>query len=178
MLTIATDGVHISMLDATGDDTVVFRRGVVDGRAFSRVLPFEVWPAELVALFLGVAPAAGASARQLAIDPKTVTYSVGVKEPNGRSSVLTARLADDALVRWRSWGPDGEALFDAEYSDFRPLGGVPFAHRLQLTLPKLDGAERSIVFSAKEIEVNGAPYDPRAFNLATPAGMSVQPMTP
>jgi hypothetical protein len=177
MLTLATDGVYLTMLDATDEAGPVFRRGVVDGRAFSRVLPFEVWPAELVALFLGVAPVAGASARQLAIDEKAVTFSIGLKEPNGRSSVLTARLVDDALVRWRSWDPDGNELFDAEYGDFKEAGGVPFAHRITLTLPELDGSKRSVVFQAKEIEVNGAPYDPRAFALATPPGMTAQPLS-
>jgi hypothetical protein len=177
MLVLATDGVHLAILDATQDSGVTFRRGIVDGKSFSTLLPFDVWPQELVALLLGVAPAAGALPRQLGIDEAAGTYSVGLLEPGGRVSVVEARASDDALVRWRRFGKGGKPLFDARYEDIRATGDVGFAHRLRLKTPAPDGGEHALRFEAVEIEVNGEPYDPRAFDLTPPPGVRVLPLS-
>lgn len=177
MLLLVTDGVHLSILDTSQDSGPIFRTGVVDGSAFRHLLPFDVWPQELVALFLGVAPAAGALPRQLGIDERAGTYSVGLLEPGGRISVVDARLSDDALVRWRALDKTGRLLFDATYSDFEEMGGVTFAKRMRLALPDVDGGEQALRFEALDVEVNGEPYDPRAFELSPPPGVPVLPLS-
>jgi hypothetical protein len=176
MLVLATDGVFLTILDSTQETGPVFYRGVVDGRAFARVLPLEVWPSELVALFLGVAPVAGSQASQLIIDDKARTYAIGLREPNGRASVITARADDDALVRWQSYDASGTLLFDARYEDHVEQDGIAFAKTLRLSLPSEGETERTVRFEAKEVEFNGAPFDARAFALEPPPGMPVRPL--
>lgn len=177
MLVLATDGVRLSGFDATREGGPVFLRDTVDGRTFERLVGLEIWPQDLVALFLGVPPAAGATARQLAIDEKARTYQVGVLEPQGFASVITARLEDDAMVRWQRYDKDGQPLFDARYSDLEVRGGVPFAHTLRLELPgSNEESPRAVRFEAKDIEVNGAPFDPAAFDIQPPPGVTPKPL--
>lgn len=176
MLVLATDGVFLSGYDATGGSPV-FLKDAVDGRTFERLVGVEIWPQDLVALFLGVPPAAGADARQLAIDEKARTYQLGVVEPQGFVSVITARLEDDAMVRWQRYDASGSPLFDARYSDFEVRGGVPFAHTVRLELPGArEGATRGVRFEAKDVEVNGAPFDPAAFRIPPPPGVTPRPL--
>lgn len=178
MLVLATDGVFLSGYDATGG-APVFLKDVVDGRTFERLVGIEIWPQDLVALFVGVPPAAGADARQLAIDEKARTYQVGLVEPQGVVSVVTARLEDDAMVRWQRYDEGGALVFDARYSDFEVREGVPFAHKLRLELPgSRDEAPRAVRFEAKDVELNGAPFDPAAFRIAPPPGVTPRPLSP
>ncbi len=198
MLVLATDGVFLSGFDATGPAGPIFLKDVVDGRTFERLVGVEIWPQDLVALFLGVPPAAGAEARQLAIDEKAGTYQVGLIEPQGFASVVTARLTDDAMVRWQRYDAEGHALFDAQYSDFEysdfehsdfqrsdlqphdleVRGGVPFAHKLRLELPgSREDAPRAVRFEAKDIELNGAPFDAAAFRIEPPPGVQPRPLS-
>jgi hypothetical protein len=175
MLVLATDGVVLSLLDLAAQGGPVFARGPVDGRAFESVLPLEIWPQDLVALFLGVAPAAGAEARQLAVDARAGTYDLGLLEPQGYVSVVTARIEDDSLLRWRRFEGAGELVFDARYADLRLHDGLAVAEQMRLFLPGgTEDAPRSVRFEARDIEVNGAPIDPGAFRLEPPPGIPVR----
>lgn len=177
LLVLATDGVFLSGYDASSG-SVVFLEDAVDGRTFERLVGLTIWPQDLVAVFLGVPPAAGAEARQLAIDERARTYQVGLVEPQGFVSVVTSRLEDDAMVRWQRYDREGQLLFDARYSDFEVRGGVPFAHNLRLELPGSDeAAPRAVRFEARDVEVNGAPFDPAAFRIPVPAGVTPRPFS-
>lgn len=177
MLVLATDGVFLSGYDATSG-ALVFLHDTVDGRTFERLVGIAIWPQDLVSLFLGVPPAAGAEARQLAIDERARTYQVGLVEPQGFVSVVTARLEDDAMVRWQRYDREGRLLFDARYRDIEVHEGVPFAHELRLELPGSEEASpRGIRFEARDIEVNGEPFDPAAFRIPVPPGVTPRPLS-
>lgn len=179
MLVLATDGVFLTGFDATQDGGPIFLKDAVSGRTFERLVGLEIWPQDLVAVFLGVPPAAGADPRQLAIDEKKGTYQVGLVEPQGLVSVITARLSDDAMVRWQRYSRAGDLLFDARYGRFEERGGIPFAHTLRLELPgSREEAPRAVRFEAKDIEVNGEPFDPAAFSIPPPPGVVPRPLTP
>lgn len=178
LLVLATDGVFLSGYDASSGSPV-FLRDAVDGRTFERLVGLPIWPQDLVALFLGVPPAAGAEARQLAIDERARTYQVGLVEPQGYVSVVTARLEDDAMVRWQRYDRSGEPLFDVRYEDLKVREGVPFAHNVRLELPgSSESSPKAVRFEARDIEVNGAPFDPAAFEIPVPPGVTPRPLSP
>lgn len=175
MYVLATNGVTVTVLDATAAGGPAFFAGPVDGDALAALLGLDLWPHEAVALFLGVAPAPGAEPVKLEIDPQAGTYTLALEEPRGRLSVVTARLEDDALLAWTGYGPEGAKLFTMRYDELRPEGDVPFPHRWDLRVFTPDG-ERGVRFDAKQIEVNGPPADPALFRLEAPPGVPVRPL--
>jgi hypothetical protein len=175
MQVFATDGVTMTVFDSTHPEGPRFYRGPVTGDALSGLFPVEVWPQDVVALFLQIAPAAGAQARELAVEPKKGSYQVGLLEPSGHVSVVDARLDDDALLRWRRYSGDGALLFDATYEDIRPVADVPLAHRIRLLVPSED-QEARVVFELREPVLNGPELDPALFELQAPPGFATYPL--
>lgn len=173
---LATDGVSATVLDATRPEGPAFFAGPVNGAVLEGLLGVELWPHEVVALLLGIAPAPGAEPIKLEIDARDGTYTLTLAEPRGRLSVVTARREDDALLAWRAFSEAGEPLFTARYQNLSAAGGHGFPRRWELTFQTPEGP-RSVVFEARELEVDGAAFDPRLFRLEPPPGLPVRPLS-
>ena len=171
LLVFATEGVTATVLDGTGKSGPVFYKGPVSSSLLSTFLRTPLWPAEVVSLFLGIAPVAGAKAEQMAIDDEKGTYSLALRPRRGDVSVVTARLVDDALEKIEVYGSDGKLRYRMTYSDFRPVGELTFAHRWFFEAATPEGTLEGVHFAAEEVEFNGARFDDRAFALQIPDGV-------
>lgn len=171
LLVFATDGVSATVLDGTNEAGPAFYKGPVTSKLLSTFLRTPVWPHEVVALFLGIAPVAGAKAEQIAIDEDTGTYSLALRPRRGDVSVVTARLQDDALTKIETFDADGTLRYRMTYSDFRPQDGISFAHRWTFEATTDTGKVEGIHFVAEDAQFNGERFDDRAFALQLPPGM-------
>lgn len=176
---LATDGATISGFDATRPTGPRWFDEPADGATFGQLLGVSLWPADLVAMLLGVAPAAGSEALQLALNERRGTYELGLREPRGTLSIVTARRGDDCLLRWRRYDASGTLLFDVEYEGLSPLGGTTIARELVIRLPEgSDEVPAALRLIGRELELNGAPFPDAAFRLHPPAETEEVPFTP
>ncbi|MFZ9886258.1 MAG: hypothetical protein ACO3JL_02045 [Myxococcota bacterium] len=176
---LATDGATLTGFDATSPTGPRWFSGPADGTAFGELLGVSLWPNDLVALLLGIAPAAGSEALQLAVDTRRGTYEVGLREPQGTLSIVTARVYDDCLLRWRRYEPSGALLFDVLYESLLPVGDTTLGTELIVRLPNASDEVPGVLrLSGREMEINGLPFPEEAFRLAPPARTQVEPLTP
>lgn len=171
LLVFATDGVSATVLDGTNEAGPAFYKGPVTSKLLSTFLRTPVWPHEAVALFLGIAPVAGAKAEQIAIDEDTGTYSLALRPRRGDVSVVTARLQDDALTKIETFDSDGTLRYRMSYADFRPQDGIAFAHQWTFEVTTESGSVEKIHFVAEDAQFNGERFDDRAFALQLPPGL-------
>jgi hypothetical protein len=179
MQMLVTDGTVVTVFDATQGGPI-FRRGAVNARAVSLLLPIPLWPHEVVQVFLA-RPPPGIRGRLVGVDEKQGTYDVWF-EPAGEAPFqLTVRAADDAIVRWQHFKRDGRALLDVSYGDLKSvaLGGgrgeavLPFAW--SLTLVDREPKE-TLLFTATDVIFNGPPLPEDAFRLDPPANVPLLPL--
>lgn len=176
---LATDGATVSGFDATSPTGPRWFHEPVDGATFGHLLGISLWPADLVAVLLGVAPAAGSEALQLALDEQRGTYEVGLREARGTLSIVTARRSDDCLLRWRRYDAAGVLLFDVEYESLAPLGDTTVARELVIRLPQAsDEVPAALRLKGRELELNGAPFPEEAFRLHPPAQTGGETVAP
>lgn len=171
LYTFATDGAIATVWDNTSGGAPLFYRGAIDGDALGVLLGFSIWPADAVALLLGIAPAAGAEVLQVVPSKNGDAYEVTFREPAGDLSVVTAARSDDALLSWERFSWAGERKFHVAYRDFQELAGIRFAQELEVTLP-----DRALQLDFQELSLNGPPEDPALFTLVPPAGYPVYPL--
>lgn len=176
---LATDGATVSGFDATSATGPRWFHEPADGATFGQMLGVSLWPADLVAVLLGVAPAAGSEALQLALDEQRGTYEVGLREARGTLSIVTARRGDDCLLRWRRYDATGVLLFDVEYDSLTPLGDATVAGELVIRLPQAsDDVPAALRLKGRELELNGAAFPDEAFRLHPPARTDGETVAP
>lgn len=176
MYVVATDGTRATALDATGGQTV-FLSGPATANAFEELLGAELWPYEAVAVFLAIAPAAGAQATEIQYDHGKGTYTLWLREASGRRSELRARIADDTLISWNAYRPSGKLAFSVAYAAFSERDGLMFPEKWVLEAQGPKGSQ-SLVFDAIDLELNGEPFVPELFQLIAPPGAPHQPISP
>lgn len=174
MYVVATDGTRATAIDATGGQAV-FLSGPATAHAFEALLGAELWPSEAVAVFLAIAPAAGADAQHIRYDHAAGHYTLWLREPSGRLSEVEARIVDDVLVSWVAYHADGKPAFAVKYPKLAERNAVMFPERWELTAQGASGA-RSLVFEAIDLELNGAAFAPDLFQLSAPPGAPTQPI--
>lgn len=175
---LVTDGTIVTLYDATSGEPV-FMRGPVSARAVSKVLPVPLLPDEVVALFLA-RPFEQSRGRLVGVDHEKATYDVWLESPGHAPAQITARVADDAIVRWQHFKRDGRPLLDVTYADFRPVTGAngveavaPFAWTI--TLVDRTPAQ-ALLFTASDVTFNGPALPEDAFRLEPPPGVNVLPL--
>lgn len=174
MQVFATDGATVTLFDGTGDAGPRWYEGPVGERSLAVLLPIPIPPQVAVPLFLGRAPAEGARARNLSIDEQARTYTLELQRDD-RRFLVTARIDDDVMTRAIVFTPDGRKLLTATLSEVRPVAGVPFAHRLALSLA-VDEGPREVVLDARDVALNGPPYPAGAFLVVPPPGQQAAPL--
>jgi hypothetical protein len=175
---LVTDGTLVTLYDSTSGEPV-FMRGPVSARAVAKVLPVQLLPDEVVALFLA-RPFAQSRGRLVGVDHDKATYTVWLESSGHAPAQITARVSDDAIVRWQHFKRDGRPLLDVTYADLRPIRGddgveavAPFAWTITL----LDRApEQQLLFTASDVTFNGAALPDDAFRLEPPPGVNVLPL--
>lgn len=176
MYVVATDGTRATAIDATGGQSV-FLSGPATANAFEELLGAQLWPYEAVAVFLAIAPAAGAQANGIRYDHRKGTYTLLLREASGRRSEVRARIADDALVSWVAYHPDGKAAFSVTYSKLALQNGLVFPQKWELEAQGPNGSQ-SVVFEAVDLTLNGEAFVPELFQLIAPPGAPHQPISP
>lgn len=173
MQVLVTDGDVLTLFDAT-QGTPVFRRGAVDARAVSLLLPVPLWPHEVVEVLLA-RPPPGARGRLVAVDEARGTFDVWLESAGGAPSRLTIRAIDDGVVRWQHFRKDGRPVVDVEYGDLRPVGNavMPFAWTMKL-LDREPAA--ALILTATDVIFNGPTLGDDAFRLDPPPGTPVLPL--
>lgn len=172
MYVVATNGTRATAIDSTGGQPV-FLSGPATAYALEELLGAELWPFEAVAVFLAIAPAAGAEATRIEYDHAAGTYTLWLREPSGRLSEVQARMRDDALVSWVAYQENRKPAFSVLYPELSTLDGVAFPERWELTAYGSQGTQ-SLVFDAIDLELNGAPFAPELFELLAPPGAPSQ----
>lgn len=170
---LVTDGAIVTLYDATSG-APVFMRGPADARAVAKVLPVQLLPDEVVALFLA-RPFAESRGRLVGVDHDKATYDVWLEAPGHAPCQVTARVSDDAILRWQHFKRDGRPLVDVTYADLRAVGDaiVPFAWTITL----VDRTpQQSLSFTASDVTFNGPALPEEAFRLDPPPGVSVLPL--
>lgn len=170
-----TDGERVTLYDATSG-APVFYVGTVSQRALEKVLQLPLAPVDAVDLVLGRPPIAKDSrVRVTKVQPEAGLYEVSVESPQRGQTVLVMRAADDVVVEWRAFHPDGRPLLVARCEDLRRAGELTFAHRI--TIEVMDGEKpRTVVLEAKDVVWNGTVVPPEAFHLDPPPGMQAIPL--
>jgi hypothetical protein len=171
----ATDGGTATLYEAGSAEGPLFFQGPVTSSSIGLLLPIPLWPAEAVALFLGVAPAAGARALEMELDDEAGTYIVTLQLPDGGRARVTAGGKNDAMRKCTVWGPDGRLRYRLSYDDHKEVEGIVFAHKWRFEMVRSKGNE-VVVLEAKNLELNGEPFDPRAFALTLPPGHTARPL--
>lgn len=171
LVIFATDGVSATLMDGSQPGGPAFYKGPVTSGVLASFLRAPLWPNEVVGLFLGIAPVAGAKAEQMVIDDEAGTYSLALRPRRGNVSVVTARLLDDALQKIEVYEASGSLRYRMTYSDFRPVGGIGFAHAWRFEATTASGDIEAIKFSAVDVTVNGERFDDRAFAVQLPPGV-------
>lgn len=175
MYVVATDGTRATAIDATGGQAV-FLSGPATANAFEELLGAELWPSEAVAVFLAIAPAAGAQANQIRYDHSDGTYTLWLTEASGRQSQVRARASDDALISWIAYHPTGKPVFSVAYSKLADRDGVVFPAKWELQARGPNGGQ-SLVFEAIDLELNGEAFVPELFQLNAPPGAPHEPIS-
>lgn len=175
---LVTDGTLVTLYDATSGEPV-FLRGPVSARAVAKVLPIPLLPDEVVALFLA-RPFAESRGRLIAVDHDKATYTVWLESPGHAPVQITARVGDDAIVRWQHFKRDGRPLLDVTYADHRSVTserGVEAIAPFAWTITLVDRTPpQALLFTASDVAFNGPPLPDDAFRLEPPPGVSVLPL--
>lgn len=183
---LVTDGTVVTVYDATSGEPVFFQ-GPVSPKAVAKIFAVPLMPDDVVALFLA-RPFAGASTdvnhdgdgnvvrgRLVSVDHTKATYDLWLESPGHAPAQVTARVHDDAIVRWQHFTRDGRPLLDVTYADLRTVGDavVPFAWTFTL----VDRTpHEALLFTATDVTFNGERLPPEAFRLDPPPGVSVRPL--
>ena len=175
---LVTDGTIVTLYDATSGEPV-FMRGPVSARAVAKVLPVQLLPDEVVALFLA-RPFAQSRGRLVGVDHDKGTYDVWLESTGHAPAQVTVRVKDDVIVRWQHFKRDGRPLLDVTYGDFRAVTSAagaeaiaPFAWTINL----VDRTpNQALLFTASDVTFNGPALPDDAFRLEPPAGVNVLPL--
>jgi outer membrane lipoprotein-sorting protein len=171
---LVTDGTVVTLYDSTSGEPV-FMRGPVSARAVAKVLPVQLLPDEVVAVFLARPLGATPKGRLVGVDHEKATYTVWLESFGHAPVQITARVTDDAIVRWQHFTKDGRPVLDVTYADLRAVGDavVPFGWTITL----VDRTpQQALLFTAQDVTFNGPALPDEAFRLEPPPGVSVLPL--
>ena len=133
---LTTDGTRYRLVRSQ-DRSV--EQGAVYDALLADVAGLAVTPAQAVRLLLGAPQDASAQLEGAAQLPEG-----GVRLLLRSPGALEREQLDcDAAGRVQQWtrrGAAGDALLDARYGDFRPLGGVAFAREVEVRDPRTDAS--------------------------------------
>ena len=135
------------------DNTLI--RGAATAGTLDRFAQIPMAPGPAVALLMGLAPSAELAERP----PDSVTTQgdliVAVyRVPGGGTIELGFAGKDLAMVRKRT--DDGQVGYEVRYSDFRDIGGLMMAYRIDAEFPS---EQTSVKFRYQRPIVNGAIAD-------------------
>ena len=167
---LVTDGEIVTLYDATSG-APVFKRGPVDERAVSRVLPIPLMPAEVIAVFL--ARPEGTRGRLVSVDDKAGTYDVWLEGAGVAPCQLTVRGSDDGIVRWQHFRKDGRPSLDVRYADLRAVGDAVLPFRWSA---RVMDTGQALDFVATDVTFNGPALPIESFRLDPPANMPLGPL--
>jgi hypothetical protein len=159
---IVTDGERFEIF-RTGDRS--YETGTVQPTLLWQEAHIDLTPEEAIEVLLG-APAAGAGlVPARAIDAGEGLIRMDLVDSERR---VRQRVAFDAAFRLREFevvGDGGEVLWRAQFGDYAPVGGVPFAHTIVLDVAA--GAAH-VEISLRDVELN-PDLPPDIFRLRAPA---------
>lgn len=176
LYTLATDGVVMTSIDSRGAEGARYQAGPVNGQEMVAWLGVELWPHDVVHMFLGVMPVAGSEVLDYRVDEEGSTYQLRLREPSGRISEVTAQAQSDAPLLWSAYAPDGTLRFRVSYEGHTLREGITFSPRWRVEV--FDGGRPARVrgqatFDADWWQLNGEPHPDEAFRLSAPNAPSV-----
>jgi len=159
---VATDGERFEVF-RSGDRS--YETGTVDEDLLWQEAHLALTPEEAVGVLLG-APALGAGlAPAGAVDVGEGLIAMDLVDAEQR---VRRRVAFDAASRLREFevvGDDGAVLWRAQFGDYAPVDGVPFAHEIVLDVA---AGVTHVEISLRDVELNPE-LPPDIFRLRAPA---------
>jgi hypothetical protein len=129
-LVVAAQGTHLQIFEPSKNTLM---RGTADAATLARFARIPMAPREAVGLLMGIVPEAQTTSPPASVrsegDMTVLTYD----ESDDSRRELGFRAGQLAMVRRRT--PDGAVNFEIRYADYRDIGGVMFAYKVDADFP-------------------------------------------
>ncbi len=159
-LIVAAQGSRLQIFEPSKNTLM---RGTADAATLARFARIPMAPRDAVGLLMGIVPEA-----QTTLPPDNVSNEgdmtvLAYAEADGAHRELGFQDGQLAMVRKRA--RDGSVNFEIRYADYRDIGGVMFAHKVDADFP---AAATKVSFLYKRPIVNGKIAD--SVFILTPTG--------
>jgi hypothetical protein len=144
---IVTDGPRYQLFRAEDRS---FESGEVRPGLLRQVASLDLTPEEAIDLVLGVPRPGAGLAPAGAYTTKDGEVDVELAEPDGQVRERRVFDAQGRLRRVEHLGEDGAAAWSARFDEYRPVGGVPFAHTIRVEAGRT-AARAELVLSGVEL---------------------------
>lgn len=125
-------------------------RGTADAATLARFARIPMAPRDAVGLLMGIVPEAQTTSPPDSVATEGDMTVLAYAEPGGSRRELGFQNGQLAMVRKLT--PNGAVDFEIRYADYRDIGGVMFAYKVDADFPP---AETRVSFSYKRPIVNG-----------------------
>jgi hypothetical protein len=129
-LVVAAQGAHLQIFEPSKNTLM---RGTADAATLARFARIPMAPRDAVGLLMGIVPEAQTTSPPASVrtdgDMTVLTYD----EPDHWRRELGLHNSQLVMVRKRS--PDGAVNFEIHYADYRDIGGVMFAYKVDADFP-------------------------------------------
>jgi hypothetical protein len=129
-------------------------RGTADAATLARFARIPMAPRDAVGLLMGIVPEAQTTAPPDSVSAEGAMTVLAYTEADQSRRELGFQYGQLAMVRKRSSA--GAVNFEIRYRDYRDIGGVMFAYKVDADFP---AAETRVSFSYQRPIVNGAVAD-------------------
>jgi outer membrane lipoprotein-sorting protein len=125
-------------------------RGTADAATLARFARIPMAPRDAVGLLMGIVPEAQTTSPPDSVSNEGAMTVLAYAEADGARRELGFQDGQLAMVRKRT--PDGSVNFEIRYADYRDIGGVMFAYKVDADFP---AAATKVSFLYKRPIVNG-----------------------